>query len=243
MADLKEFIESSAALTIQEILAPFRDGEGIARPSQYEVLFFPPTGYAGSGGRGKSDNFIIDVLADSLGRGEQREVSMQCHKIDFPGRTLDSTPDTNIYGPTREIVNGFSFAEITASFYQSNNYQEKQFFETWQRLAYDPNSWAIQYYDDYVGKIEIYSLDNDGARRYGVQLVECFPKTIAAQNLDANPSNTPQTCDVTFSYRYWKNLTDERLLPKPIVETFQRILANQVERELTRNIPKVLRKL
>ena len=50
MADLKEFIESSAALTIQEILAPFRDGEGIARPSQYEVLFFPPTGYAGSGG-------------------------------------------------------------------------------------------------------------------------------------------------------------------------------------------------
>ncbi len=168
---------------------------------------------------------------------------MQCHKIDFPGRTLDSTPDTNIYGPTREIVNGFSFAEITASFYQSNNYQEKQFFETWQRLAYDPNSWAIQYYDDYVGKIEIYSLDNDGARRYGVQLVECFPKTIAAQNLDANPSTVAQTCDVTFSYRYWKNLTDERLLPKPIVETFQRILANQVERELTRNIPKVLRKL
>ena len=50
MADLGEFIESSAALTIQEILAPFRDGEGIARPSQYEVLFFPPTGYAGSGG-------------------------------------------------------------------------------------------------------------------------------------------------------------------------------------------------
>ena len=136
------------------------------------------------------DNFIIDVLADSLGRGEQREVSMQCHKIDFPGRTLDSTPDTNIYGPTREIVNGFSFAEISASFYQSNNYQEKQFFETWQRLAYDPNSWSIQYYDDYVGKIEIYSLDNDGARRYGVQLVECFPKTISAQNLDANPSST-----------------------------------------------------
>ena len=79
MADLGEFIESSAALTIQEILAPFRDGEGIARPSQYEVLFFPPTGYAGSGGKGKSDNFIIDVLADNLGRGEQREVSMQCH--------------------------------------------------------------------------------------------------------------------------------------------------------------------
>ena len=243
MADLGQFIESSAALTIQEILAPFRDGEGVAKPSQYEVLFFPPTGYSGSGGKGKSDNFMVDILQDSLGRGEQREVSMQCHKINFPGRTLDSVPDTNIYGPTREIVNGFSFAEISASFYQSNNYKEKQFFETWQRLAYDANSWAIQYYDDYVGKIEIYSLDNDGARRYGVQLVECFPKTISSQSLDATPSTMAQTCDVSFSYRYWKNLTDEANLPTEIIDTFQRILANQVERELTKNIPKVLRKL
>jgi len=186
---------------------------------------------------------MVDILQDSLGRGEQREVSMQCHKINFPGRTLDSVPDTNIYGPTREIVNGFSFAEISASFYQSNNYKEKQFFETWQRLAYDANSWAIQYYDDYVGKIEIYSLDNDGARRYGVQLVECFPKTISSQSLDATPSTMAQTCDVSFSYRYWKNLTDEANLPTEIIDTFQRILANQVERELTKNIPKVLRKL
>ena len=66
MADLGQFIESSAALTIQEILAPFRYGEGIAKPSQYEVLFFPPTGYSGSGGKGKSDNFMVDILQDSL---------------------------------------------------------------------------------------------------------------------------------------------------------------------------------
>jgi len=52
-----------------------------------------------------------------------------------------------------------------------------------------------------------------------------------------------QTCDVSFSYRYWKNLTDEANLPTEIIDTFQRILANQVERELTKNIPKVLRKL
>jgi hypothetical protein len=66
---------------------------------------------------------------------------------------------------------------------------------------------------------------------------------VASLTYDYSAVNTQQKQSVTFSYRYWKNLTDERLLPKPIVETFQRILANQVERELTRNIPKVLRKL
>ena len=243
MADLSQFIESTAALTIQEILAPFRDGEGIAKPSGYEVLFFPPTGHRGSGGVGVTKNIFYKIMFENVGQGQSREMSMQCHKIDFPGRTLDVVDDTNIYGPTRGVVTGLTFAEINASFYMSNNYKEKQFFETWQRLAFNPNTFAIQYYDDYVGKIQIYSLDNDGARRYGVELADCFPITIASQQLDALPATVAQTCDVTFKYRFWRNLTDEANLPKPIIETIQRVLANQVERELLRNIPKVLRKL
>ena len=240
MADLKDFIEATAALTINEILAPFRDGEGVAKPSGYEVLFFPPVGASQTP---STVNTFFRQMFKNITDGDQREVSMQCHKIEFPGRNLDSTPDTNIYGPSREIVSGFSFAEITASFYQSNNYKEKQFFETWQRLCYDPNTFSMGYYDEYVGKIQIYSLDNDGLRRYGVELIECFPKTIAAQNLDALPSQTAQTCDVSFSYRYWKNLTDERDLPQRINDSIRTVLANQVERELIKNIPKVLRKL
>ena len=243
MGDLSQFIEATAALAINEILAPLRDDEGIAIPSRYEVIFFPPTGVRGSGGAGKTQNIFYQIMFGNIGRGEQRDISMQCNKIDFPGRNLDSVSDTNIYGPTREIVNGFTFADITASFYQSSNYKEKQFFETWQRLAYDPNTWAMQYYDDYVGKIQIYSLDQSNRRRYGVELVECFPKNIAAQNLDASPATTPQTCDISFSYRYWKNLTDEADLPKPLLERLQSVLANQVERTLINNIPKVLRKL
>jgi len=240
VADLKDFIEATAALTINEILAPFRDGEGVAKPSGYEVLFFPPVGASQTP---STVNTFFRQMFKNITDGDQREVSMQCHKIEFPGRNLDSTPDTNIYGPSREIVSGFSFAEITASFYQSNNYKEKQFFETWQRLCYDPNTFAMGYYDEYVGKIQIYSLDNDGLRRYGVELIECFPKTIAAQQLDALPSTTAQTCDVSFSYRYWKNLTDERDLPQRINDSIRTVLANQVERELIKNITKVLRKL
>tara|TARA_Y100000389_G_scaffold169274_1_gene175420 strand:+ start:41 stop:775 length:735 start_codon:yes stop_codon:yes gene_type:complete len=243
MADLSQFIEATSALAINEILAPIRDDEGIALPSKYEVLFFPPSGTRGSGGAGATSNLFSQIMFGNIGRGEQRDISMQCNKIEFPGRNLDTVADTNIYGPTREIVNGFSFAEITANFYQSSNYKEKQFFETWQRLSYDPNTWAMQYYDDYVGKIQIYSLDRGDNRRYGVELVECFPKTIAAQSLDASPATTPQTCDISFSYRYWRNLTDEADLPKPLLERLQGVLANQVERTLTNNIPKVLRKL
>ena len=236
MGDLNQFIDSTASLFLNEIFAPLKDENGASLPSRYEVLFFPPSGRAGSGVSFKN-------IFANLGRGEQRDISMQCNKLNFPGRNLDTTVDTNIYGPTRTIVNGFSFAPVSATFYCNENYKEKQFFETWQRLAYNPQTWSMQYYDDYVGKMEIYSLDRAGARRYGVRLWECFPRTIAQQALDATPAATPQTVDVEFTYRYWQNLTDEADLPKPLLETLQRVLANEVERVLINNIPKVIRKL
>ena len=34
-------------------------------------------------------------------------------------------------------------------------------FETWQRLAYNPQTFAMGYYDDYVGTIQIYQLDQE----------------------------------------------------------------------------------
>ena len=243
MGDLSQFIEATAALAINEILAPLRDDEGIAIPSRYEVIFFPPTGVRGSGGAGKTQNIFYQIMFGNIGRGEQRDISMQCNKIDFPGRNLDSISDTNIYGPTREIVNGFTFADITASFYQSSNYKEKQFFETWQRLAYDPNTWAMQYYDDYVGTIQIYQLDQRENRKYGVELIECFPKVIAEQPLSSALATSVQEVTVTFSFRYWKNLTDEGALPKPLLSRIQGVLANQVERKLLSKIPKVLSRL
>jgi len=94
-----------------------------------------------------------------------------------------------------------------------------------------------------VGTIQIYQLDQKNNRRYGAELVECFPKTIAEQKLSSQKASEIQTVDVTFSFRYWKNLTAEGQLPKPLLDRLQGVLANQVERNLLSRIPKVLRRL
>ena len=51
----------------------------------------------------------------------------------------------------------------------SESYKEKQFFERWQKLAFNPNTWAMQYYDDYVGGMEIYSLDRQKKQKIWCQ--------------------------------------------------------------------------
>ena len=241
--NLGSFVDAAASSVLNELLAPLRDDDGMALPSRYEVLFLPPSGSRGTGGPAASTNLFSQVLFGQVGGQDTKDVSYQCNKISFPGRTLTTTSDDNIYGPTREIVDGFEYGNVDASFYCHNDFREKKFFETWQRLAFNTQTWAVNYYDDYVGTIQIYSLDAQNNRRYGCELVECFPKSIAAQGLDSSPATAPMGVDVTFTFRYWKNLTDEADLPKPLLDRIQGVLGDQVERQLINRIPKVLSKL
>ncbi len=139
-------VSGAAFATINEALAGYRSSDGgIARPSRYEVVILPPTG--------SPTNPFTSLLTTTNGA---RDVSLKCEGISFPGRNIDTTPDTNIYGPTREIATGFSFAELGATFQCSSDLREKEFFENWQKASFNANTWAMQFYNDYIGEIQIY---------------------------------------------------------------------------------------
>jgi hypothetical protein len=234
--NLGSFVEATAFAALDEVFATFHSDDGFARPSRYEAYFFPPIG--------KSQTNIMPLsMAEMVGDGTARKTALRCQSFEFPGRNLDTTEDTNIYGPVRNIVSGYSYAETTAVFQCSSDMKEKRFFETWQRLAYNPQTWAVQYYNDYSGSIKIFQLDETDRQRYGVELVEVFPKTIAAQALDYSTINAIHTVSVTFSYRYWKDLKDEADLPKPLGERMLDAVLDTVESKITSAIPKVLQKL
>ena len=235
-------LEGTAYGVLNEILSQFRSGDGYARPSRYEILIQPPNGFKG-GGRSEEKNLWALIMGQNEGDGTVRRTSLRCSQISFPGRTLDSQQDTNIYGPVRNIVQGFSFAELQAQFQLSTDLREKTFFETWQRLAFDPISFDVGYYNSYVGGIQIYQLDEQDRRQYGVELVECFPKSVEPVTLDYAAGNTIATVGISFSYRYWKNLTDEGDLPRPLGERIGDLIVNNIERNFRANIPKVLSRL
>ncbi len=239
MADrfnLGSFIESAAYAALDEIFAEFRSDDGFARPSRYEVFFFPPVSRS-------QTNIFAQIMGQTVADQTARKTALRCESFEFPGRNLDSAPDTNIYGPEREIVQGYSYGDVTAVFQCSSDMKEKRFFETWQRLAYNPQTWSMQYYNDYTGSIKIFQLDETDRQRYGVELVECFPKTIAAQPIAYASVNEIQKVSVTFAYRYWKDLVDEADLPKPLTQRVAEAVLNTVESNIVSQIPKVLRKL
>ena len=238
--DLGRALEGTAYGVLNEILAEFRDDDGYATQSRYEVVLHAPTGR-----RGNENllNIFSQVMQEDTKQGVERRSGLRCSQISIPGRTMETAPDTNIYGPVRQIAQGVTYADLSATFQCSSDLRERKFFETWQRLAYNPQTWAMQYYDSYTGSLDIYQLDNNDRRRYGVRLVECYPKTIGEQALDYGAPSTLQTVQVSFAYRYYKSLADEADLPKPLGDRIRDVIGDSVERQILTQIPKVLSKL
>ena len=225
-------LEGTAYAVLNELLSGYHGTGGFSRPSRYEVLIIPP--------RGSNNN---PTSGDISNNKTIRETSLACESISFPGRNIDTTTDTNIYGPTREIASGFSYAEVSATFRCSSDMKEKLYFETWQKQSFNTQTWSMQYYEDYIGAVQIYQLDENNNRKYGVELVEAFPKTIGAMTLDYSNGNEINKLPVTFSYRWWKNLNDEADLPVPVQDAIAGLLQNSIERNLLANIPKVISRL
>ena len=237
----RDFIEGPAFAVLNEFIGLFRSDDGLARPNRYEVILSAPNGYRGGG---TIPNAVANLTGD-ISSGDDRKASLRCQSISFPGRNLDTVADTNIYGPTRDILQVYSYGEVTGTFLCSNEHQEKGIFESWQNLAFDDTkTWSLGYYDNYVGQIDIYQLDEKDNRRAGVKLVECFPKTLGEQALSYGTNDTITTIDVTFSYRYWTNVATQQLNSgSSFTDRLSEIAVNTVERKITSQIPKLLRRL
>ena len=97
-------LEGTAYCVINEVLSGFHSDDGYARANRYEVMLNAPTGEKGTTPT-NLQNIFSKVMGQAKGDGTVRKTGLRCESISFPGRNLDTTPDTNIYGPTREIVN------------------------------------------------------------------------------------------------------------------------------------------
>ena len=216
--------------------------DGYAKANRYEVIILLPSGVtSGSADTAGSSAMSSNVLSRLQGETARR-ISFRCDTISIPGRNLRTQMNGNIYGPPHEIVQGQTFAPVEATFYCGSDLAERYFFEEWQKITYNPDTYNINYYKEYVGSVEIYQLNEQDERTYGCKLEEVFPKTVAALAYSHGSNNQIQKVSVELAYRYWRNIATE---PKKAAldSTLQDILKNTVLRQVQTRLPPVLRRL
>ena len=139
-----------------------------------------------------------------INNGEIRNLSIRCDTISIPGRNLRTVMNGNIYGPPHDIVQGYTFGEVSASFYLSSDMRELRLFHEWQDSIVDKDTYDLNYYKETVGTVKIFSLDKKENRVFGIELEEAFPKTIEPIALGHASPNTINKVGISFQFRRWK---------------------------------------
>ena len=190
-------------------------GEGVARPNRYLVRFWLnsklKTGTYGQniqGGPPPKQRNDYYTNAEML-----RNINMMCNKVTMPSRDVNTTKHIT-YGPGREMPYAYSYpGNIECTFYGDKYLRQRAFFEAWQTQMFSEDSHNMNYYDDYIGHMDIYQLGASGGEgdrdriTYAVELDEVYPETIGAIDYDYGANDTFVNVPISIRYRKWRNLT------------------------------------
>lgn len=85
------------------------------------------------------------------------EINLLCSAVSLPGRQVQ-TIESMIGTKVEKIANGAVTDEVSFTFRVLNDYGIKKYFEQWQKLAYNPETYQIGYKSEYGKQVVINQL-------------------------------------------------------------------------------------
>ena len=204
--------QPGGAGTIQRFLSQINEGEGFANTNRFIVRINPPARKDLVGdfdGGGNNDLESLQTIEN---------VDMMCNKVSMPSRDVQ-TKSHIMYGPKREMPYAYGYSgEIELSFYGDKFLRQRMFFENWQKKIMNIQTHNMNYYDNYVGSMDIMQLgqfdskqDDDARVTYAVRLFEVYPQTIGTYDYTYGSSNELVNLPITMNFRTWANLTIDQI--------------------------------
>ena len=197
--------------TLGRYQAMVNEAEGFARKARYFAEFHLPRGVSDQalGNAEETLGFASNTDNENTQKTDGRRVRAFCNAINMPDREI-VMKEVKHNGPARNIAYDFKSGDVNATFFADKFLRERTYFELWQKSAISTANFNYNYYNDYVSNLNIFQLGQYASRQerddvtYGVQLLDCFPKTLGPVEYSAE-ANVVQTFNVTFSFRYWVN--------------------------------------
>ena len=203
--------------SIGRFISELNAGEGIARGNRYLVKFYPPKNIEF---KTENDNAFFH------GRAMSDNVELMCSAVKLPHRDILSHRYVT-YGPGRKMPYAYAFgSELECLFMADKFLRQRSWFEMWQNQVFDATTHNMNYYDEYVGSMEVYQLGtyreqggehpiygsegySDAHRiTYGVRFHEVYPETIGeVQYQSMTDDMIPMDIPVKFAFRSWENIT------------------------------------
>ena len=206
--------------TIQRFLAQINQGEGFSRTNRFIVRINPPARVVTA-----ADEFDMtpgnnDV--ESLTMIEN--VDMMCNSVVLPSRDIN-TANHLMYGPSREMPFAYAYSKsVEITVWADKFLRQRMFFENWQKKIMNIKTHHMNYYDNYIGSMDIFQLGqfdikqddrqyqvDNASVTYAVRLHEVYPQTIGSVNYNSGTENEAVNLPITLNFRTWSNLTIDQV--------------------------------
>jgi hypothetical protein len=166
------------------------------------------------GGLARSNLFSVTFPGIPGGSPTNREINLLCKDVVLPGRQI-TTRERTIGLTTRKMAYGYLVDDVSMTFHVMNDYGIKEYFEAWQNLAVDQDTYEVGYKSDYAKEVVINQIRKgsggtvlatnqlvDDQIVYSCKLLEAFPTTMNAIQLN-NELDGILELNVQLSYTNW----------------------------------------
>ena len=164
------------------------DDVGLAKANKYKVVL--P---------------VIGILDDIDGP----ELNFLCDTVNLPGKQI-LTNERQIGIKFDKMVNGYAVDDISLTFYLTNNYNVKRYFESWAEKSVAYNIQQVKYKNTYERDFRIFQLDDEGNEIYGCKIIEAFPTTLNPVEM-GNIVQDIARYNVQISYTDWEPIPQNEL--------------------------------
>lgn len=158
-------------------------------------------------------------------------MNILCKDVDMPGKQI-TTLDRNIGLHNEKVVNGFAVADINMTFYMTNDYGPRKYFDKWMSKMVNEEDGSVRWKKGLSGTggfardITIHQLSKPQARVgfdlgifdinfdllgnsiYSVTLEDAFP--ITQNSINLNSQGSIVELQVNFAYTKWTVKKDAR---------------------------------
>ena len=169
---------------------------GVARSTRFELIITPP----------------ISVGS----KINSKEISIRCNSGSMPPLNIETKDYKVGQGQIRKMPRNFNQGnEQTFTFY--NDYKSTVYdgLNRWAKAVLATNiekDHSINYYDQFIGSIEVKQLDEQDNVRYHYTLFEAYPISVHAVELNSSDVDNAQLITVQFAYRYARTKDEQNVI-------------------------------
>ena len=179
---------------------------GLAAPNRFAVVLPDVTQMTSPNG-----------LSERLGPVNPEDLNLICTSAQLPGKQLNVMSREVGIG-TKSVANGQVFTAINLSFYLTNKYDIRKYFQHWMNcvVSQDENDAMFAgYYRNYVKPVTIHQLKRgqpsfgktEGGEPlsvYSVTLVDAFPTQMELVQLNNQAQSAAMEMTVSLAYKTYK---------------------------------------